>query len=107
MQIQVNTDNHIQGSDQLKQTVADIVNSSFDRFASRITRVEVHLSDINSSAKATENDKRCVMETRLAGLQPISVSNLADTIELAVDGAAEKMVTALERTLGRLDDSRR
>lgn len=103
MQIQVHTDNHIQGSAELTQQVEAVVEDAMSRFGHRVTRVEVHLSDESSSAKARDNDKKCVMEVRLGGLQPISVSHHGMTIEQAIDGAAEKLERTIERHLGRLD----
>ncbi len=107
MQIQVNTDNHIQGSDDLSQHVKSIVEDALDRFSTRITRVEVHLSDENSSVKSGEKDKRCVLEARVRGLQPVTVTHQAESLDLAVSGAADKLESNLSRTLGKLDDPRR
>lgn len=102
MQIQVNTDHNIEGSDRLAQQVEAIVGDALDRFGSQITRVEVHLSDENSDKKFGAEDKRCLLEARLAGLQPISVSDQAATLEQAVEGAVEKLKHSLDSTLGRL-----
>lgn len=67
-------------------------------------RVEVHLTDENSGSKSVDNDKRCVMETHLAGLQPITVTDQSATLEQALGGAAHKLEKTPKRTLGRLDD---
>lgn len=104
MQIQVNTDNHTDGSAELTRQGQDVVEESLGRFGDRITRVEVHLSDENSSEKSGGNDKRCVMEARLSGLQPITVSDEGSSLEQVLTGAADKLETTLKRTLGRLDD---
>lgn len=106
MQIQVNTDNHTVGSDGLTRHVESVVEGALGQFGDRITRVEVHLTDQNGSRKAGANDKRCVMEARLAGLQPITVSDSGASLEQAVNGAADKLEKTLKRTLGRLDDPR-
>lgn len=103
MQILINTDNNIEGTDQLSQQLEALVRDALDRFSSQITRVEVNLSDENSDRKFGPEDKRCLLEARLAGLRPIAVSHEAATIALAVDGASEKMKHSLESTLGRLD----
>jgi ribosomal subunit interface protein len=103
--VKVTTDNHIQGSQDLTQTVENVVQHALKRFASRVTRVEAHLSDESSSSKSRANDKRCKLEARLAGLQPISVHHDGDTLKQAIDGAAEKLEKILDRTLGRLHDS--
>src|SRR5690348_13909872 len=87
MQILVNTDNHIGGSQKLSGFVEDVLQGTLGRFGERITRVEVHLTDENSREKEGNNDKRCVLEARLAGLQPIAVSDQGATLEQAIDGA--------------------
>ena len=103
MQIRINTDNHIQGSAELTSHVEQVVTSSLERFAGQITRVEVQLSDINGQ-KTRGDDKRCLMEARPAGMQPIAVSHLAPTVHTAIDGALERLERALEKKFGRLND---
>lgn len=102
MQILVNTDKNISGHEALTQSVEKILNHILAHFAGQITRIEVHLSDENSASKAGTPDKRCMLETRLAGREPTSVSDVALTIEQAVTGAAHKMVRLLESELGKL-----
>ena len=99
MQVRVNTDNHIEGGEGLTQHVQSVVEDALARFGDRITRVEVQLADENSSKKSGENDKRCTMEARLAGLQPVAVTSLADTLNRAIDGAVGKLERTLDRTL--------
>ena len=106
MQIQLNTDNHLEGSQALAASVEAGLRSTLDRFAGRITRLEVHLSDENA-AKSGDADKHCTMEARVAGRKPTSVSARAPSIELAVDGAADKLVRALDTIFGKLDAERR
>ncbi|NDP48130.1 MAG: HPF/RaiA family ribosome-associated protein [Sulfuriferula multivorans] len=102
MHIQINTDKNISGHEALAQSVEEILNRVLARFAGQITRLEVHLSDENSASKSGVIDKRCLLEARLAGREPISVSDLAPTIEQAVSSAAHKMVSLLESELGKL-----
>ncbi len=106
MQIQINTDHNIEGNEALAAQVRGIVKSALSRISDHITRVEVHLSD-ESSHKSTQNDKRCMMEARLEGRQPIAVTQQAATLDQAVDGAAEKLTRLIESTLGRLHDQER
>jgi ribosome-associated translation inhibitor RaiA len=100
MQVQLNTDRQITVDDELTHQVEAVVESVLGRFADQITRVEVHLSDENSQ-KGGGDDKRCLLEARLAGLQPMVVSHQAATLPQAIDGAAQKLARALESTLGR------
>jgi ribosome-associated translation inhibitor RaiA len=104
MQIQVNTDNHIRGSKKLTNQVEDVLEDSLGRFAKRITRVVVHLTDENSSAKTADDDIKCVIEARVAGLKPVVASDQCGALQDALVGAAEKLARALEHKLGRLED---
>ena len=101
MQIQVHTDNNITGREDVVRLVQSTVEGAIGRFAARITRVEAHLSDTNGH-KSKGDDKRCLLEARLAGLQPIAVSHQAATIELAVTSAADKLQRAIESKVGRV-----
>ena len=105
MQVQLNTDRNIRGGERLTEFVEATVTESLGRFADRVTRVEVHLSDENG-AKSNGEDKKCVMEARPAGMQPVSVSHLAATVDLAVDGAAGKLARHLDHTFGKHDRDR-
>jgi ribosome-associated translation inhibitor RaiA len=100
VQIQVNTDRNIGVGDRLVQEVEDHVTSSLKRFGSRVTRVEVHLSDVN--AHKGGRDTRCVMEARVAGMDPVAVDELARDVHQAVRGAAGKLERALSTRLGKL-----
>jgi ribosome-associated translation inhibitor RaiA len=105
MQIQVNTDNAIERRDELIRDVRAVVEQTLGRFADRLTRVEVHLKDVNSH-KGGPDDKHCTVEARPAGMQPIAVTEAASTLVQAVDGAVKKLRTTLDRTFGKLDDKR-
>ncbi len=105
MQVQVNTDDHIAGREELVNHVQETVASSLKRFSEHITRVEVHLSDENGD-KAGSNDKRCVMEARLEGRQPTAVTCQAKTVHQAVAGAADKLKRALDSTVGKQRERR-
>jgi ribosome-associated translation inhibitor RaiA len=105
MQVQLNTDRHITVDDELSHQVEAVVESVLGRFTDQITRVEVHLSDVNSH-KGGDDDKRCMLEARLAGLEPMAVSHQAATLQQAIDGAAKKLERALESTLGRLGNKK-
>lgn len=103
MQIQINTDHNIDGSDRLAVHVRGVVEEALERFSDRITRVEVHLADENG-AKTGTNDKRCVMEARLEHRRPAAVTHHAGTVDEAINGAAEKLKRLVESTVGRLAD---
>ncbi len=105
MQIQVNTDHHISGHEALATSVRATVESALSRFSDHITRVEVHVSDDNGD-KRGQKDKRCVMEARLKGRQPVAVTYQAAAVDEAVDGAVGELTRLIDKTLGRLHDQR-
>lgn len=105
MQVQINTDTNIEGSDALTNHFRDVVESALSRFSDRITRVEVHFRDENSDKRGPA-DKRCMIEARLQGRPPTAVTHEASTIDDAFDGAVDKLKRSIESTLGRLRDHR-
>lgn len=100
MQIQINTDHHIEGHEALVAWATGEVKTALGRHSDHITRVEVHLSDENGH-KTGQSDKRCVMEARLEGRQPMAVTHHAENLHQAVTGAADKLARVIESTLGR------
>jgi ribosome-associated translation inhibitor RaiA len=106
MQVLVNSDAHITSSNSVAQRVEAIVLNSVDRFADRLTRVEVHLNDVNGP-KHGERDKRVTMEARVVGRAPVVVSSEAPTLIQAIEAASKKLERALEHTFGRLDTKAR
>ena len=102
MQVIVNSDHNIVGRESLVTWVRGQVEDALSRFADQLTRVEVHLNDENSSSKRGGDDKRCLVEARIAGLPPVAVSHHADALREAVAGAIDKMEKSLERKLTRI-----
>lgn len=105
MQIQVNSSNQIDGSIRLEEWVRSTLESSLERYEDDLTRIEVHLRDDNGT-KPGPHDKRCQMEARPKGHQPISVSHTATSLEQAVEGATTKLDHALDHLFGKLRSKR-
>lgn len=106
MHVQFNTDESVSGREALARYAEEVVRRALERFGKDVTRVEIHLSDINGD-KAGENDKRCLMEARVAGRQPIAVTEQAGTLHQAIDGAAQKIKRSLDSALGKRVDQKR
>jgi len=102
MQIQTNTDHHIEGKEPFAAHVEATVTHALRHMQDQITRVEVHISDENAG-KSGVDDKRCLMEARPINHQPVAVSHQAGSVHQAIDGAAKKLKAAVETLLGRLD----
>ncbi|MFT6749775.1 MAG: hypothetical protein ACJAQ1_001730 [Flavobacterium sp.] len=103
MQIQVNTDNHVEGSARLSSYITDEIKTSLSRFDDKITRIEVHLKDENGD-KFGLNDKKCLIEIRVANLQPMVVTDHSDTLEKAYHLAIAKAKKVLTTTFEKLKE---
>jgi ribosome-associated translation inhibitor RaiA len=101
MQIQFNTDKNVKLNEEQIASSTSLISEELSRFSSQITRLEIHLSDEDGN-KDGLNDKRCMVEARLAGMKPIAVTEHANTHEQAIFGAIDKMKNSLENIIGRL-----
>ncbi|HEY0045391.1 MAG TPA: HPF/RaiA family ribosome-associated protein [Flavobacterium sp.] len=101
MHIQMNTDNHVEGYQRVENYFASQIQTALERFDDKITGLDVHLGDENSDKFGT-NDKRCMIEARIAGIKPVAVVNHADTIDKAVHGAIDKMKRVLDTTFSKM-----
>lgn len=106
MNIQINTDRHIKGQEAFLEKITNNLKNDLSRVSDHITRVEVHLSDENAEKNGL-NDKRCIMEARLEGRQPVVISCQAKNLDQAIDGAIEKLVKLIENKLERQHDKKR
>ena len=107
MQVQVETDNHVEGREKLIEHVEGVIRDAVDRYEDQVTHVEAHLGDLNSGEKSGSDDMRCMFEARVAGLKNIAVKHQAESLHLAIEGAADKLTKALESALGKLQDRQR
>ena len=106
MQINIQTDSTIANNAGLNEHVQSVLEAALSRFRDNITRIEVHLSDSNGP-KSGADDIRCVMEARVAGYQPIAVTEQNASVHQSVSGATDKLKRAIDSALGRLQDSKR
>lgn len=95
MQIQINTDHNIEVHEAMAACLCSTVEAPLNRFSDHTTRVEMHLSG--------ENDKRCLLEARIEGRQPIAVTHKAASLRQAVGGAPGKLARSIESALGRAE----
>ncbi len=94
MIIQLNTDKNLTIHAEYESQINEKINTELERFASHLTRVEVHLTDENGS-KSGLNDKKCLMEARIEGRPSIVTSCLDQNYDLAINGAIHKLKNAL------------
>ena len=105
MIVQFNTGHNIHGSVGLTEQVTGQITEGLGHYSVHITRVEVHLTDEDGN-KNGGDDKRCMLEARLEGRQPIAVTNHAGSHDEAVSGAVDKLRARLGTILGRSGEHR-
>jgi len=106
MTIQINGDNNLHVKEAFGEKLQDILKDKLDRFSEHITRLEVHLSDENGH-KSGAQDKRCLLEARLEGKQPIAVSEQAENYTEALNAAVKKLTASLDTVIGKMQNHHR
>ncbi|MEM9167740.1 MAG: HPF/RaiA family ribosome-associated protein [Planctomycetota bacterium] len=91
-----------QSSEALDGRIRETLASTLEHLADRITRVEVHLGDENAH-KPGPADKRCLVEARPKGLDPIAIEVHGEDYYDALSEAAGKLKRALTTRFDKLD----
>lgn len=104
MHIEFNYKN-LPASDALETHAREAIDGHIGRFSDRITRVEVHFADLNSTHKHGHDDKRVLFEARPTGMDPLAVESVTNDFHTAVTDAANKLqrvlTTRLEKAAAR------
>ena len=101
MIIQINTDHNISQNERMIAYFKTVIVDILKIYSEHITRIEVHFSDENGNKKGI-NDKKCLLEARLEGKQPMAVTSKANTIEEALNNALEKIEALLKTEMGQM-----
>ncbi|MGK0414185.1 MAG: ribosome-associated translation inhibitor RaiA [Polaribacter sp.] len=101
MTIKINTDKTLSGEKRSSDFFTAQIEEALQRFESHITRIEVHLKDENGKKDGFHNIS-CLLEARIEGRQPIAITNQANTIDLALAGAIDKIKAAIETIIGKI-----
>ena len=101
MQIQINTDKNVKGSEAFGEHARTVIEKALKHYADRITRVEVHMRDLNAD-KTGQQDHSCTIEARAKGLEPVAATHKAANSHLALDGAAQSLSNLLRTRFGKL-----
>jgi len=77
------------------------VSETLEYLSDQLTLVEVHMKDINGQKNG--GDKRCVIEARPRGMDPVAVEHEAAQAREALVKASDKLKKALTHRFGRRD----
>lgn len=102
MLVQINTDNRIAGSAGFSQAMETRLRERLDRFSSRLTRVELHVRDVDGTTNGA-NGVEAKLEVRPAGGAPLLTTAQGPDPDAALAGALRKIVELLDRAFGKQD----
>ncbi len=103
MQIQVNAGS-IENSPAIAEHTHVVLETALKHVSKRITRVEVHLSDLNADKKG--KDKRVLMEARPAGHKPLAVEGHGTDLYQVIKDVANKLQRAVMHRLNKQQHKR-
>ncbi len=99
MQVQLNAPKETL-PDPLVEFIENGVEEGLATYAARLTRVEIHLKDLNANKGGV--DKRCVIEARPKGLDPVVADHEDAEFADAFRGALDKLQRVLAHRFGKL-----
>jgi hypothetical protein len=106
MEFQFNTDNAVKGDTELSRRVRERIYERLQpRFGLRLTRIEVHVRDVDGTSNRGDGIEAKI-EARPASGQPIVVSARGPEPLQAINSALAPMVNRLESAFGKADRHR-
>ena len=105
MNIQFNTDHNVPGSKPVRDYFVSVITEGLSQHSAHISRLEVHLADENADKSGPE-DKKCTIEARIEGRQPVAVIAHGDTKEAAIDTAIVKLNNMLNTIMDKQNSHR-
>ncbi len=99
MNVQINPQDRFTLTEALEQHLDHTLEAVDRRFGTRLTRLEVYLSDVNGPKGGP--DKECKLEARPRGMDPVVASSTNEDAYMAIKEAADKLIKALEHRIGK------
>lgn len=103
MIIQLNADKILNIHEAFGNQLEVLISKKLQRFSGYITTLEIHITDENG-IKTGPDDKKCMLEAHLKGMQSIIVTETANTLEQSVHKAIDKLKDSLDSVIGRARD---
>ena len=100
MQVQFNSDSSVMGTENVAERIEAQLREKIGRFEDKLTRLEIHVRDENGS-KGGGDDKVCVLEARVSGGAPVTVTAKSGDVDGAARAAGTKLAKLLRRKFGK------
>ncbi len=102
MQVLINTDNRTDGPASRTDALELRVNDGLSRFASRLSRVEAHIRDVDGDNNGARG-MQARLEARPNGGDPLSAKAVGVDAEQALNNALAAMISRLDSHFGKAD----
>lgn len=102
MLILFNSDKRIEGGADKAAAVEQRIRERLGRFAARLTRVEVHVNDVDGDRNGPRGIHARI-EARPANSRPVVVDDRGVDASAAIGGAVRKLADLLDTRFGKVD----
>lgn len=95
----------IEKTDAIEGHIRETLEKALGHFGDRLTRIEAHVGDHNGAKKGPA-DKRCMIEARPAGSDPVAVEAVGEDLYAVVSDAAGKLRRVVTRRFEKSNEVR-
>lgn len=103
MDFQFNTGNKIGGDARMQAHFETRIRERLARFEPRLSRIEVHVRDIDGTRRSGPEGVEVVIEARPKSGSPLATTERGATPEEAFGSAVKTLVARLDATFGKAD----
>jgi hypothetical protein len=103
MDFQFNTGNKVDGDARMDEHFETRFRQRLARFESRLSRIEVHVRDVDGTRRSGPEGIEAGIEARPKSGDPIRVTEHGATPEAAVGAALQTLVARLDSIFGKAD----
>lgn len=103
MLIQIDSDNGTAVTEAAIEGITAELETALARFADRLTRVEVHLTE-ETAPHAPERSVKCTIEARPSRQEPLAITAHAHDVAAALREGTHKVIAALDTRFGKTSD---
>lgn len=107
MDFQFNTGNAVPGDARIEEHFETRIRERLARFEPRLSRIEVHVRDIDGTRRESPQGIEAMIEARPKQGDPLSATDRGPNTEQAIGAALQKLVARLDATFGKSDRVRK
>lgn len=107
MDFQFNTGNAVPADIRVEAHFEARIRERLARFSPRLSRIEVHVRDIDGTRRESPQGIEAMIEARPKNGDPLSARERGPNTDAAISAALQKLVARLDATFGKADRVRK